>query len=123
MFSFIDVLFGSYRIPKAKQYPNSFGIFEEKISNVLLVQFIYSVKKLIQMKSNELPQWLGIKRERSEFGSDGGIEANRKPGPVLHVNGAATINLGPLFPTGSSDQPESIERATLKHFPIRSCSG
>jgi len=29
-----------------------------------------------------------------------------------------TINLGLLLPTGSSNQPESIGRAALKHFPI-----
>jgi len=50
MFSFIDVLFGSYRLPKAKEDPGSFGIFEEEISNELWAQFIYPFKKLFQMK-------------------------------------------------------------------------
>jgi len=32
------------------------------------------------------------------------------------LNEAVTINLGLLLPTGSSNQPESLGRAT--HFPI-----
>jgi len=47
MFSFIDVLFGSYRLPKEKEDPNSFGIFQEEISNDLWAQFIYPFKKLL----------------------------------------------------------------------------
>jgi len=34
------------------------------------------------------------------------------------LNEAVTINLGLLLPAGSSNQPESIGRAALKHFPI-----
>jgi len=45
-------------------------------------------------------------------------EVNHKPGFVLHENEVVTINLGLLLPTGSSNQPESIGRAALKHFPI-----
>ena len=51
-----------------------------------------------------------------------GAEVNHKPGSVLHRNGAMVIHLGLTLPAGSSDQPESIGRAALKHFPIRSCS-
>ncbi len=49
VFSFIDVLFGSYRLPKTKEDSSSFGIFEEKISNNFWVQFIYPFKKLFRM--------------------------------------------------------------------------
>ena len=34
------------------------------------------------------------------------------------LNEVVTINLGLLLPAGSSNQPESIGRAALKHFPI-----
>jgi sterol desaturase/sphingolipid hydroxylase (fatty acid hydroxylase superfamily) len=54
IFSFVDVLFGSYRLPKGKEDSRSFGIFQEEIPNELWAQFIYPFKKLFQMKSNEL---------------------------------------------------------------------
>ncbi len=52
VFSFIDVLFGSFYLPKTKEDSSSFGIFQEKISNGLWVQFIHPFKRLAKMKSN-----------------------------------------------------------------------
>jgi hypothetical protein len=52
MFSFIDVLFGSYRLPKGKEDSGSFGIFQEEIANELWAQFIYPFKKLFRMKAD-----------------------------------------------------------------------
>jgi sterol desaturase/sphingolipid hydroxylase (fatty acid hydroxylase superfamily) len=52
MFSFIDVLFGSYRLPKGKEDPGSFGIFQAEIPNELWAQFIYPFKTLFRMKAD-----------------------------------------------------------------------
>lgn len=45
-----------------------------------------------------------------------GAEANRKPGPVLHLDEATAINLGLPLPTGSSGQPESLDEQSSSAF-------
>ena len=51
VFSFIDILFGSYRLPKTKEDPGSFGIFQEKMPNDFAIQFMYPFKKILGMES------------------------------------------------------------------------
>jgi|TARA_B110000438_G_C15653194_1_gene580492 sterol desaturase/sphingolipid hydroxylase (fatty acid hydroxylase superfamily) len=51
VFSFIDVLFGSFYLPKRKDDSSLFGISQAKISNSLCGQFIYLFRRLIKITS------------------------------------------------------------------------